>query len=307
MGTTISAEGRPRVQSWRWLQILLIGLAIWLAAVVVTAATKDPILIPTVVLWGSFLVPVSAVIFDYDHEASATLTRDKVFSAFVYGGVLGVLVAAWLEKWLIGPGAPQYLGVGLIEEAAKLLALIIIAWNLPRYTMRDGLVLGAAVGFGFAALESSGYAFVALFSTKGGLSLSNLVFTEVLRGVLAPIGHGLWTAILGAVLFQASSGGRLRITGKVVGAYLVVALLHGLWDSMNEIALVITLLLTGTSAQVHQITSGHLPQPTTSYQIHLFMTIFFAGFVIITSVGLRVFRHLWLEALQRPSQERSLG
>jgi RsiW-degrading membrane proteinase PrsW (M82 family) len=45
--------------------------------------------------------------------------------------------------------------VGLIEEAVKLGAL----WLLARYTMRDGMVLGATVGFGFAALESAGYAF----------------------------------------------------------------------------------------------------------------------------------------------------
>jgi protease PrsW len=31
--------------------------------------------------------------------------------------------------------------------------------------MRDGMVLGAAVGFGFAAFESAGYAFNALFTT----------------------------------------------------------------------------------------------------------------------------------------------
>ncbi len=50
--------------------------------------------------------------------------------------------------------------MGLIEEAVKLGAL----WLLARYTMRDGMVLGATVGFGFAALESAGYAFNALFA-----------------------------------------------------------------------------------------------------------------------------------------------
>lgn len=303
MTTIAPAQDVQTAHRWRWLQVLVIGTLIWIASIVVTAATRDAILIPTVVLWGSFVVPVTAVIYDFDHEASRTLSPERVFLAFIYGGVLGVLVAAWLEKWLIGSGPLQYLGVGLIEEAAKLLALVVIAWNLPRYTMRDGLVLGAAVGFGFAALESSGYAFVALLSKPGALSLHNLVYTELLRGVLAPIGHGLWTGILGAVLFRESSGGRLRITLAVVGTYLLVALLHGLWDSMNEIALVLTLLLTGTSAQIHQIESGHLPSPG-SYDVNLFVAIFLGGFAIITSIGMRVFRHLWVEALQGPSQEQ---
>jgi protease PrsW len=36
--------------------------------------------------------------------------------------------------------------------------------------------------------------------TLEGLSVRNLVETEVLRGVLTPLGHGVWTAILGGVL-----------------------------------------------------------------------------------------------------------
>ena len=91
----------------------------------------------------------------------------------------------------------------------------LLARRLPRYTMRDGIVLGATVGFGFAAFESAGYAFNALF-TNNGLSLINVVETEVLRGILTPVGHGLWTAILGGALFGvAARRGRLRLTGLV--------------------------------------------------------------------------------------------
>jgi hypothetical protein len=98
--------------------------------------------------------------------------------------VLGasVLEAAFLRQ----PSGPAYLGVGLIEEAVKLAALWLLARRLARYTMRDGIVLGAAVGFGFAAFESAGYAFNALF-TAGGPSLLNLVETEVLCGILTPL------------------------------------------------------------------------------------------------------------------------
>ena len=93
--------------------------------------------------------------------------------------------------------------MGLIEEAVKLAALWLVARSLPRYTMRDGIVLGATVGLGFAAFESAGYAFNALFTA--GLSLLNLVETEVLRSILTPIGHGLWTAILGGTCSPSPS------------------------------------------------------------------------------------------------------
>jgi protease PrsW len=65
--------------------------------------------------------------------------------------------------------------------------------------MREGIILGAIVGLGFTAPENAGYAFNAMFTVEG-LSLRNLVQTEILRGVLTPLGHGVWTAILGGVL-----------------------------------------------------------------------------------------------------------
>jgi protease PrsW len=82
--------------------------------------------------------------------------------------------------------------------------------------LRDGAIFGAAVGFGFAAYESSGYAFNAAL-TERGLDLRGLIETEILRGLLAPLGHGLWTSILAAVLFRAAARGcRLRLSGAVV-------------------------------------------------------------------------------------------
>ena len=44
-----------------WL-ILVAGVVVWIA-VVITALTKDTILVPTVLILGTFLVPVGAVPF----------------------------------------------------------------------------------------------------------------------------------------------------------------------------------------------------------------------------------------------------
>ena len=127
-----------------------------------------------------------------------------------------VLEAALLRQ----PSGLSYLGVGLIEEAVKLAASWLLVRHLPRYIVRDGMVLAAAVGFGFAALESAAYAFTALFASRG-LSLLSLVETEALRGMLAPFGHGLWTAILGGALFATAAGsrGRPRPRPSLVGWY----------------------------------------------------------------------------------------
>jgi RsiW-degrading membrane proteinase PrsW (M82 family) len=185
-----------------WRGIFFTGLLLWIASVAATALTSNTNLIPTVILLGSFLVPTTAVIWYVDHYDSPELTGALVVRAFVFGGVLGVIAAAIVESVLIpSAGWATFFVVGLIEEGAKLLALMFIARGLGTRTIRDGIVLGAAVGFGFAALESSGYAFNALLVVENGqpvgLSLSDLVFAELLRGVLAPLGHGLWTGLLG--------------------------------------------------------------------------------------------------------------
>jgi len=280
----------------QWLRFLLVGLLLWVASVVVTFATDNVNLVPTIILLGSFLVPVTFVVYAFEHYADQVVTAQRIFTAFVYGGVLGVLGASVLEAaFLRQPSGLAYVGVGLIEEAVKLAALWLLARRLPRYSMRDGMVLGATVGFGFAALESSGYAFNALF-TMDGLSLQNLVETEVLRGLLTPVGHGLWTAILGGVLFRtAARTGRPRLTGALVGWYLVVALLHALWDASRPIAVWLTLLFTGTQVQWELIRMGRVPQPTQA-QVHTFTSLTWGLLLLDALLGVAVLRGRWREA-----------
>jgi protease PrsW len=238
-------------QSWapRWWAVLLIGLALWILSVVSVFVTNDMIVLPTVMLLGSFLVPVTAVIWYLDHDPSQALTPQRIVTAFLIGGVLGILAASFLETWLVyGPGLKGNLKVGFIEEFVKGAAILGFALGLRSYTTRDGMVLGAAVGFGFAALESTGYALAALFVVQGQhltLSLSSVVITELIRGVLAPFGHGLWSAILGGVLFHASRKGHLRLTWSVLAAYLGVSLLHGAFDIFGNITGYIVISIIG--------------------------------------------------------------
>jgi S1-C subfamily serine protease len=164
--------------------------------------------------------------------------------------------------------------------------------------MRDGIVLGAAVGFGFAAFESAGYAFNALF-TAGGPSLLNLVETEALRGILTPVGHGLWTAILGGTLFRvAERRGRLRLSRAVLGSYVLVALLHGLWDASRGIAVWLTLLLTATPVQWALIELGRAPD-VTSAQVHLFTVLSWGLLALDALLGVMILRGRWRRATTR--------
>jgi RsiW-degrading membrane proteinase PrsW (M82 family) len=246
-GSTKELKG----QGWapRWWGILLIGLALWIATVGAAFLTGNLLLLPSVVLLGSFLVPVTAVVWYLDHDPSPALSPRRITTAFIIGGLLGVLVASILEFWLVyGPGLIGMLKVGLIEEFVKGAAIVLLALGLRSFSTRDGVVLGASVGFGFAALESSGYALASLFVVQGQhlyLSLSSVVFTELVRAVLAPFGHGMWSAILGGVIFHAARKGHMRLTLSVVVAYLGVAILHGAFDYLGGIAGYIVISIIG--------------------------------------------------------------
>jgi RsiW-degrading membrane proteinase PrsW (M82 family) len=232
-----------------WWAVFLIGLVMWAAAFGVARITHNVILLPTIVLLGSFLVPVTAVVWYLDHDPSPALSPRRILAAFIIAGVFGVLGASLLEYWLVSVGILGSLEVGLIEEAVKGAFIVVVALGVRPFHVRDGMVLGATVGFGFAALESSGYALASLFVVQGNqlyLSLTSVVVTELIRGVLSPFGHGMWSAILGAAIFSAAARrGRLRLSGGVVGTYLAVSVLHGAFDSINGVLGYVVVSLIG--------------------------------------------------------------
>ncbi len=232
-----------------WWAVFLIGLVMWAAAFAVARVTRNVILLPTIVLLGSFLVPVTGVIWYLDHDPSPALSPRRILVAFIIAGTFGVLGASLLEYWLVSAGVLGALEVGLIEEAVKAIFIVVVALGIRSFHVRDGMVLGATVGFGFAALESSGYALASLFVVQGGqlyLSLNSVVVTELIRGVLSPFGHGMWSAILGGAIFAAAARhGRLRLSATVLVAYLVVSVLHGAFDSINGIEGYVVVSLIG--------------------------------------------------------------
>jgi protease PrsW len=238
-------------QSWapRWWAVLLIGLALWIASAADVYFTGNVIVLPTVVLLGSFLVPVTGVVWYLDHDPSPALSPRRILAAFILAGVIGVLAASLLEFWVVfGPGPIGNLKVGLIEELVKGVAIVFLAWGIHTFRRRDGMVLGAAVGFGFAALESSGYALASLFVVQGGqlsLSFTSVIVTELVRSVLAPFGHGLWSAILGGAIFHGARNGRLRLTWGVLVAFLGVSVLHAAFDTFGGIPGYIVISIIG--------------------------------------------------------------
>jgi hypothetical protein len=105
------------------------------------------------------------------------------------------------------------------------------------------------------------------------------------------------------VLFHAAQRNqRLRISLGVIGAYLLVSVLHGLWDSMRGIAILITALLTATTSQIFQIEHGLQPA-VTAFQIVLFLVFQLIGMIVISMIGVSVLVAIWQAWARQPDAD----
>src|ERR1044072_2278226 len=140
-----------------WRRILGGGLLLWVLSAFVTAITANLVLVPTLVMLGSFLAPVTFVAWAFERRRSDQVTAELLFKTFVVGGVLGVLAASVAESYLLRPSPWMFFGVRRLEQAAQPAALAYCPRHLTVRSAQDGAILGATVGLGFAAFESAGY------------------------------------------------------------------------------------------------------------------------------------------------------
>jgi protease PrsW len=226
---------------FRWKGILLGGAVIWTLMLTALLVTDNIALLPAIAIVGAGTVPLSIVLRNGQRRAGTGLGLDDLFYAFLIGGTVGILLGGVFDgevERLLGRGGVLFMA-GFVEEAAKAAALLWVARRVKARSMRSGIYLGAAVGAGFSTFETTYYAMDGLLTGSTANALRDLPHvvavvagTEVYRAVLAPFMHITWTAILGGVLFAATRNGRFRLTAGVLGTYALVAILHGLWDSV---------------------------------------------------------------------------
>jgi RsiW-degrading membrane proteinase PrsW (M82 family) len=222
-----------RILRRRWFQIFVGGLVLLFLVERTLVATQSLNYVPSVLLLGAFLVPITFVAYLYERLPDWEVPLPPLAVCFVWGGVLGTVVAGTLEYDLLrGLGVFALLGVGLIEEGAKLIFPLIF-YFLGRYRSEGaGILLGVSTAMGFAALETMGYGFTTLLQSGGNLG----VLDEVLlaRGLTSPAGHAAWTGLVCAVLWRERlRRGRPVLNSKILGAFATAVVLHVLWDAFN--------------------------------------------------------------------------
>ena len=236
---------RPWLFSWVFIRCLVI----YSILLVCWYRFDNYLLLPGLIVVGSFVVPFSLLILFYEFNTPKNISFIKVIHITLIGGVLAILISLIIYQILptlfpeiASLGDPS---AGIVEEVAKLAGLIIIMNALPEISFKyrlNALLVGAAVGVGFSAFESAGYAFdTFLFESPAKFSETvshDAVLNIHVRGILAPFTHIAWTAIAAAAYWHSKklygTTYAALTSWKFLRLFLIAVVLHMVWDLSTE-------------------------------------------------------------------------
>lgn len=254
---------------WLFMRMLLASLALYFLFWLGWRGFEAPNLIPGWILIGSFAIPVSTLVLFMELNIRRNVSLYAIVRLAFLGGILSLLLSLVLYS-LFDYGSWGASIAGPIEETGKVMAMLAVA-RVSKYRYKlNGLLIGAAVGVGFAAFESAGYAmtymieetvdssffaasteelqdyFLAFGINEGTQTMEKLL---VERGLLSPFGHVVWSAIAGFALWRTIGGRPFRISmlwdESFIRLMLVPVLLHMLWNSPIELPFFGKYLLIG--------------------------------------------------------------
>jgi protease PrsW len=214
------------------------------------------IALPLALLPVPFLIAVVLLLDRLEPEP-----RGNLVFAFAWGAGIAALLAAvintaglvFVTQPELGKTTGEYVsatfGAPVVEESLKGGVLLWLLWRRRQEFdgPTDGIIYAAMVGLGFAMMENIGYYISALVRPAiGGVQLLGATF--VLRGVLAPLAHPIFTSMTGIGVAYAATH---RRGGWAVGAGLLAAMtLHGLWNGLSALGLAGIVLAYGLLACV---------------------------------------------------------
>jgi RsiW-degrading membrane proteinase PrsW (M82 family) len=227
-----------------------------------------------------------------------------VLVATAWGAIVSTSLAFWAETlWdltvtsnlLPGPAVvtSNAYSAGIFEEVAKGVAVLLLYLVMRDEfdDVVDGIVYGAAVGFGFNFMESIAYMthYYALFAGEG-TGVSHAITMWYGRQVIGLfLGHAAYTALIGAGIGVARQLPRARQRALVIACgFLAAIAAHFAWDAWQDMLL----------ANVHDpLTLALLSQA----RYFLIVGPFVAVLLVLLAMGLQIEgvalrRHLHAEA-----------
>lgn len=239
---------------WLFSRVLLFGVAAWILVSVFTAFQVDYILLGATFIVPAIVVPFVVVTFFWEMNIPRNIAIYDVIKFIVFGGIISAVVCSIINALLntdsISSEILSNFSVGVTEELTKLIIVAVILRKADRCWGLNGLLIGAAVGCGFALFETNGYgidafiqSFYKLLQDYGDsysyvelmkLAMQTSMSSLISRGVLAICGHVAFSAMYGGALALAKGKQKINarhfIDPTFMIAFVSSVLIHGFFD-----------------------------------------------------------------------------
>lgn len=215
---------------WLYSRVFFLFAITFVVLVALLRIFENILAYPGIIFIGALIVPFSLLIFFWEVNAPRNINIFDVVKIFFIGGVFSLLITMILNIFVI-VGELDYYGAimtGVIEEVAKFVVVAYFLKGSKRKYILNGLLLGAAVGAGFAVFETAGYTFAY------GFKVPIMMRIIYMRGALAFGGHIVWAAMCGAALVMVKKDESLKIKHlksiKFLKYFIIAIGLHAIWD-----------------------------------------------------------------------------
>ena len=169
------------------------------------------------------LIPLSCLLLIWEMNIPRNISLAEVFKLLLIGGAMSVIIDGVLLQVL---GDVTAVWAPLIEEPAKLIVVYMVLKKKNRKYMTNGILVGFAVGAGFAIIESIqytwayGYSKYMIYFAQQNYSESEIMMCAgigglgiaLIRALTSIPGHGGWAAMYGGALVKVKGEDELQIS-----------------------------------------------------------------------------------------------
>lgn len=216
---------------WLFWRLFVFGLLVFIGFQFGLEGFENLKMLPGMIIVGAFFVPLSCGVLFFEYNLLRNISLYQALKYTVAGGILSLIATLFLYQF---SGLNKtFLGAtsaGIVEETAKLFtALLLVRGQTCNRWILSGMFVGAAVGAGFAGFETAGYIFEALANDN------SMHGTLILRALVAPFGHVVWTAATAGALWRVMGDRPFNIgmlfNRMFLRVFAFVVLLHMFWNS----------------------------------------------------------------------------
>ncbi len=236
VGTPLTTPSILQVQTgwpkpWLFLRVLAVVALSYIGLVIIMDNFQNPKAIPGVMFMGALSVPLAVLVLFFELNVPRNISFTKLLTLVTIAGALSILCA------LFGYDLPvmKELGIsaaGIVEETAKIIAVVVLVRGCRYKYILNGILIGAAVGAGFGIFETAGYALDSGLQAGGVAGMKHII---LLRAWLAPFMHVLWTAMAAGALWRVKADQPLKakmfVDKRFLQGFGMAVILHTIWDA----------------------------------------------------------------------------